>query len=497
MKKRLYIALFSLLALAALVAIGGCVVLNQPRFGKLPNGAQRKRFEQSPNYRDGQFRYTIPTPLFSGDEGMLSVILGGRSDRSERLVPESPIPVLRTDLKALKPSEDTVVWFGHSSWFIQLGGKRILIDPVFSEYAAPFPSMNKAFEGTSIYSAEDMPEIDALLISHDHWDHLDYATAMALKPKAKRVICPLGLGASFARWGFADDVVSEGDWHDRITLGDDVTVHLLPARHYSGRGLQKNRTLWAGFALETQHRRIFFSGDSGYGPHFAELGKAFGGFDLALLDCGQYDRRWAYIHMTPEEAVQAAEDLGAQAVMPAHVGRFTIANHAWDEPFKRLKEASQGRPYRLLAPRIGEPATLNDTPLHFPDWWETDKTETKENGTMTIRVTANGKTTVFELNDSTAAKELYAQLPLDIKVEDYARKEKIFYPPRKLNTKDTPEANAQAGTLAYYAPWGDVVMFYRRFGSAAGLYELGHATAGSDNIEDMSGTIRIEKQKTP
>ena len=144
---------------------------------------------------------------------------------------------------------------------------------------------------------------------------------------------------------------------------------MLPARHYSGRLFKKNKTLWAGFALETADRRIFFSGDTGYGPHFSEIGEAFGGFDRVLLDCGQYDPRWSYIHMTPEEASQAARDLGAEALIPAHVGRFTIANHPWDEPFKRLTEASRNKPYRLLTPKIGEPVMPADNPSLFSRWW--------------------------------------------------------------------------------------------------------------------------------
>lgn len=263
-----------------------------------------------------------------------------------------------------------MVWLGHSSWFIQVGSKRILIDSVFSDYAAPFSFLNKAFNGTSIFKAVDMPAIDCLLISHDHWDHLDYSTVMALKSKVKRVICPLGIGAYFEYWGYQKEKISEGDWHDRIALGKDCTVHVLPARHYSGRLFKENRTLWAGFSIQTPDLRIFFSGDSGYGPHFSEIGETFHGFDLALLDCGQYDPRWAYIHMTPEEAARAAKDLGARALIPVHAGRLAIANHRWDEPFKRLAKASQHTSYRLLTPRIGEPVALDNGPSRFSNLWE-------------------------------------------------------------------------------------------------------------------------------
>lgn len=374
MGKRLLTIFLYLLVVVLCLALGACAVFNQPRFGKLPQGDRLARIQKSPNYKNGEFQNLIPTPQFSKDVGLVSVIWSGFFEKNERLVPDAPIPAIKTDLKALNLQKDMVVWLGHSSWFVQLGGKRILIDPVFSDHAGPFSFINKAFDGTSIYTAEDMPEIDCLLISHDHWDHLDYYTVTALRSKVKQVVCPLGVGAYFEYWDYPKDKINEGDWYDKVALGKGITVHVLPARHYSGRLLAKNKTLWAGFALETPNRSIFFSGDSGYGPHFSKIGKAFHGFDLALLDCGQYDPRWAYIHMTPEEAAQAAGDLGARAVIPVHVGRFAIANHPWDEPFKRLTKASQGKSYRLLTPRIGELVALEaeGESSRFSRWWEAE-----------------------------------------------------------------------------------------------------------------------------
>jgi L-ascorbate metabolism protein UlaG (beta-lactamase superfamily) len=369
MGKRLHTGLYCLLVVAVCFALGACAVFNQPRFGRLPRGDRLDRVQGSSNFRDGKFQNQIPTPKFSEDVGLVSVIWSGVFDKNDRLVPDSPIPVVKTDLKALNPGTDAVVWLGHSSWFIQIGGKRILIDPVFSDHAAPFSFMNRAFDGTTIYAAEDMPEIDCLLISYDHWDHLDYFTVLGLRSKVKQVICPLGVGTYFEYWNYPVDKIREGDWWEEIALGKDFSVHVLPARHYSGRLFKENKTLWAGFAIQTQNLRIFFSGDSGYGPHFSEIGKAFRGFDLVLLDCGQYDPRWSYIHMTPEEAARAAQDLGARALIPAHVGRFTIANHPWDEPFKRLTEVCQNQSYRLLTPEIGEPVMPDEKPSQFFSWW--------------------------------------------------------------------------------------------------------------------------------
>lgn len=358
-----------LLVIAVCMALGACAVFTQPRFGKLPEGQALKPLEQSLNYRDGKFQYPLPTPLFSQDTNTFSIIVKGIFSKSERLVPKKPIPTVKTNLKGLDPKQDTVIWLGHSSWFIQLAGKRILIDPILSDFAAPFSAFNKAFAGTTIYQPDDIPAIDILLISHDHWDHLDYPTVKALQSKVKQVICPLGLAASFYFWGYPEENVFEGDWNDSVAVSDDLTIHLLPARHYSGRFLGKNKTLWAAFALISSQHKIFFSGDSGYGPHFREIGDSFNGFDLVMLDCGQYDPRWSFIHMTPEEAAKAAEDLKANVFLPAHVGRFTIANHPWDEPFNRLADATKDKSYQAVTPKIGEPVMMDDPSPQFTAWW--------------------------------------------------------------------------------------------------------------------------------
>lgn len=361
----------SLLVLACGLVLGACVWMNQPKFGKASEGERLEAIRKSPNYVEGAFRNQIDTPKFTKNVSTISIILDGLMNPPERLTPEQPIPAVKTDLKALDRMGDVVVWLGHSSYFIQLGGKRILLDPILSDHAAPLPFLNQAFAGTTLYAAEDLPAIDYLLISHEHWDHLDYPTVEALKDKVNHVVCPLGVGTYFAMGGYEPSQISEGDWYDQFEFGDGITIHLLPARHYSSRLLKQNQTLWAGFALESATRRLFFSGDSGYGPHFAEIGRQFGGFDFAALDCGQYDERWAYLHMNPEEAVRAAKDLNAATLLPSHVGRFTIARHAWDAPFLRIAAASHGEGPRLLTPVLGEPVRLEDKQQEFTPWWVT------------------------------------------------------------------------------------------------------------------------------
>ncbi|HBT9970317.1 TPA: LysR family transcriptional regulator [Klebsiella pneumoniae] len=272
-------------------------------------------------------------------------------------------------LATLPLGQDVMVWLGHSSWYLQLAGKRILIDPVFSDYAAPFSFINKAFPGDYPWRAEGMPEIDLLIISHDHYDHLDYATIRALLPKIKRVITPLGVGSHLRYWGMDGALITEADWQQAVPASDELTVHVLPARHFSGRGLKRNQTLWASFLFVTRQQKIYYSGDSGYGPHFKAIGNEFGPVDLAIMENGQYDQDWKYIHMMPDETAQAADDLRARAVLPGHAGRFVLAKHSWDEPYQRLAAASEGRAWRLLTPVQGEPVWVADKTQSFNAWW--------------------------------------------------------------------------------------------------------------------------------
>jgi len=359
----------TLLLLAGIAGLGYAYLLH-PKFGALPEGARLQAVERSPHYVNGAFQNLIDTPMRTQDTSFASNVMSMLVDRNPNLRPSVALPFTKVNLSALAKDKDVVVWLGHSSYFVQLGGKRILIDPVFSTNAGPFPRTNEAFPGTSPYLADDMPHIDVLLVTHDHWDHLDYPSAKALLPKVGQVVVGLGVGEFFERWGYLPDRVHEADWNDVLELVPGLRIHVLPARHYSGRMLTRNKTLWLAFALESAQRRLFFSGDSGYGPHFREIGERLGGFDLAALDMGQYDKRWANIHMFPGEAAQAAEDLRAKTLLPAHVGRFSIAAHDWYEPFELLRQASQGKPYQMLTPLIGETLFLDDPTRQFDPWWE-------------------------------------------------------------------------------------------------------------------------------
>ncbi|MCB1753367.1 MAG: MBL fold metallo-hydrolase [Gammaproteobacteria bacterium] len=363
--------LIILLAVIAVLGTGGWTYLQHPKFGPSNAAMPSARILASPNYADGEFRNLVDTPLFTEEISFLAMVFRNLTEeKPDGLRPTSPLPSVKADLKALDKSEDVIVWLGHSSFYVQLGGRRILIEPVFSTFAAPAPLTNKAFDGTTPYSAADMPEIDYLLITHEHWDHLDYDTVTALRPKTRHVVVALGVGAYLELWDYPKDRILELDWNERVELDPGLTIHALPARHYTRRLLSSNQTLWVSFALVSDRRRLFFSGDSGYGPHFAEIGERFGGFDMAALDSGQYSPSWVYIHMTPEEAAQAAEDLQARTMMPIHVGKFAISKHTWNEPFIRLVEASHDRAYRLMTPLIGKPVDLNDQQQELSRWWE-------------------------------------------------------------------------------------------------------------------------------
>jgi L-ascorbate metabolism protein UlaG (beta-lactamase superfamily) len=353
------------LALLCVAGVSACAYI-YPATGRLHDAAT---LQASPQYRDGEFRNEVASPPRPSGFGFIVAVIRGRFEPRDNPAPSVTLPSVKTDLSSLPLEQDIVVWLGHSSYFVQIGGKRILIDPVFSKYAAPIPGMVRAFDGTTPYTIDDLPEIDAVLITHDHYDHLDYRTMKTLEPKTRMVIAGLGNGAHLSLWGYPDEKIRETNWHDSVELAPGLQVHVLPAQHYSGRFMKRNQSLWASYALQTPQRKLYFSGDTGFGPHFANISKRFDSFDFVALDAGQYNVRWADIHMTPEEASRAAEILNARTLLNGHAGRFTLARHAWDEPFERAVAASEGKPYRLLTPRIGEPVFLANPLQNFTFWW--------------------------------------------------------------------------------------------------------------------------------
>lgn len=360
-KKIMWILSLIVLILFTVTAI----IVNLPQFGKKATGDRLRRIEASPNYKEGAFQNLSETPSFTSDDNAVTTIYKMLFSKPERLRPEQAMPVEKTELTNLNPRHDYLIWMGHSSYFMQVDGKKILVDPVLSSYASPFPGIISAFEGTAVYTPEDIPEIDFLVITHDHWDHLDMQTIQKIHPRVKQVVTGLGVGAHLEYWGVDAAKINEFDWTDSLETEDGFRFHATSARHFSGRGLKRNGTLWVSFVLQTPGKTIFIGGDGGYDTHFSEIGQQFGPFDLVLLEAGQYDKRWKYIHMMPEEVVQAANDLNARTMMPVHHSKFALAAHPWDEPVKRVKARYDSiKPtYELLLPTIGKPLINEKHPL--------------------------------------------------------------------------------------------------------------------------------------
>ncbi|OBV29819.1 hypothetical protein BKN38_04590 [Helicobacter sp. CLO-3] len=307
------------------------------------------------------------------------------------------IPSVKTDLRAFVPERDSFVWFGHSSLLFCIGGKTIAIDPVLDGSAAPLPFIIKPFKGADIYSSRNLPDIDYLIITHNHYDHLSKKSIKLLARRVGLAIVPLGVGKYLQKWGIEPSRIFELDWGEDMALNEALRVYCLPARHFSGRKMvDMNASLWASFVLEcggeesesvesakvdsmgldsggvdsdsfktphkTHIKRIFLSGDGGYGSHFAEIGARFGRIDMAFLENGQYNKDWAQVHSFPNECLQAAKDLHARAMMPIHNCKFQLSFHKWYEPLEciaRLYERYRDElSFALVTPMIGEIAPL-------------------------------------------------------------------------------------------------------------------------------------------
>ena len=351
--------MYIILSITAAIVLSGIVIfMNQPNFGRKPRGERLERVKKSSNYKDGAFRNLQETPQLTSGKNYVLTFIEIMFRKKERLRPESALPSVKTDLWQLDRNEEVLIWFGHSSYFIQTNGIRILVDPVLCGAASPFSFFNKPFEGSDGYKPEDIPDIDYLIISHDHWDHLDYKTVTALKPRIKKVVCPLGVGEHFEHWGFDKNTLVEMDWNEQTALNNESTLYCLPARHFSGRGLPPNQTLWASFLVQTPTKKIFLSGDGGYGTHFADIGRQFGEIDLAVLENGQYDNSWRHIHLLPSELLKTATDLNAKSLLTVHHSKFAMANHPWDEPLVNISELAEKTPLPIFIPTIGEPVKL-------------------------------------------------------------------------------------------------------------------------------------------
>jgi L-ascorbate metabolism protein UlaG (beta-lactamase superfamily) len=355
-----------ILSLLLILVASVCIYMQKAEFGKAPSGERLSRIQQSSNFKKGKFQNTVNTPTFPEGYTFWGELWKQVFKKYPRRKPIDVIPAVKSSLK----DDNILVWFGHSSCFIKVDGKTILIDPVFSDNASPLPGTVKSFKGTDIYTVADLPDIDYLLISHDHYDHLDYKTALALKNKTKKVICGLGVGAHFERWDYPADKIIEKDWHEKVTTDSGFIIFTEPARHKSGRGFKQDNTLWMSYLIQTSTMKIYYSGDGGYDTHFAEIGNKYGPIDVAILENGQYDSAWHYVHLLPEEVLKAAQDLKAKRLLPVHHSKFALARHPWDEPLIKITALNKAFNIPLLTPMIGEQVHLHDTSQIFRQWWK-------------------------------------------------------------------------------------------------------------------------------
>ncbi|MCU4929120.1 MBL fold metallo-hydrolase [Bacillus cereus] len=283
-----------------------------------------------------------------------------------RPIKDLPIVLSNKDNESL----ESVTWFGHSASLLKIESKKLLLDPMFGDASSPFPLFNsKRYSGAFSLERDDLQEIDAIIISHNHYDHLNYKSITQLKDRAKHFYVPTGVAQYLIKWGVLPSKISEHNWWDEITF-DNIKLVCAPARHFSGRSMtDRDCSLWCSWLILGQETKIFFSGDSGYAPHFKEIGDKYGPFDLTLMECGQYDPRWSAIHMLPEETVQAHIDVQGELLLPIHWGAFTLALHEWSDPIERVTKEANRLGVKITTPQIGESITLKSTNYPLTAWW--------------------------------------------------------------------------------------------------------------------------------
>lgn len=335
-----------------------------PQFGA---AGKAKAVRQSPNWRNGRFRNLDKTPIQEDLASLFGDLIGYW--KAKNTYPSAALPVFEgPQATELKKDKDYLTWYGHSALRLETGGKTILLDPMLGDWVAPIPFLGHRFDYSQPLDLNGFEEIDLIVYSHDHYDHLDYESLLALKDKTKAFLVPLGVGSHLRKWGVPAEKISEVDWWDEVEIGG-IRFIATPARHFGGRKPRlRNKTLWCGFAIYTAHSRIYFGGDSGYGQHFCQIGERLGPFDICMLDSAQYHKRWKNVHMVPEETIQAVDDLGAEQLLPIHWGGFTLSDHPWSEPVRRILAADLRK--CTLLPQIRERIQIGDREYHNRNWWD-------------------------------------------------------------------------------------------------------------------------------
>ncbi|WP_067171549.1 MBL fold metallo-hydrolase [Microtetraspora niveoalba] len=354
------------LAGAAALAAAGWALREVPaQLGARPTGARAARMRRSPQFKGAAFGNSSPGAVAAPGQGgrlLRDMLTSGR-----RRKPAGPIPVLVPSASA--GSDLDLVWYGHATTLVEIEGRRVLFDPVWSDRCSPTPLIGPRRLHPPPVPAEALPPLDAIVISHDHYDHLDMATIRTLtRTQVAPFLVPLGVGAHLDRWGVPSDRVIELDWDETFTIAG-LRVTVTEARHFSGRSLSRNPTLWGSWVLAGERRRVFYTGDSGYFDGYARLGERYGPFDVTLMQIGAYSPSWPDIHMTPEEAVEAHVALRGDLLVPVHWATFVLAFHAWAEPVDRLWSEAKARDLRIAVPRPGERISV-DGPPAVDGWWQ-------------------------------------------------------------------------------------------------------------------------------
>ncbi len=372
--KRILKVVAVIVGVIALAAISVLIYLQHPKFGgDIEEGSERAlRIAKSTNQKDGYFHNFEPNPSPTRKEDAISRLVNFYDlifVRSKTTRPKVVVPSVKTDILALDKNEELIVWLGHSTFYIQTEGKSIITDPVFGA-ADPLGSLNKPFESSELYSVKDIPSLDYIIITHDHWDHLEYETIKILKDRTDKFICPLGVGAHLERWGVESDDIIELDWYEDSLLDSELTITALPARHYSGRLLEKNRTLWCGYMLSSNDYNLYISGDSGYGENIGEIAKRFPNIDFAIMENGQYNMLWRHIHFVPEDLIKALGELKPKSFITSHHSKYALARHVWNDPHNTIYEASlRDSAINLLYPKIGEVLKYKEDGWSGEKWW--------------------------------------------------------------------------------------------------------------------------------
>jgi L-ascorbate metabolism protein UlaG (beta-lactamase superfamily) len=367
MKRRMLPLVWFVAAVLAL-ALGVGLALAWKPMGQSPSGQRLERLRRSPNYARGRFQNQVAVRPYSFASiwGMLGDYAGGQERTPAAAV---PVEVRHAGDYATPPSSGLrVTWLGHSSVLVEIDGVVVLTDPIFSERLSPLGFIGPKRFFPSPLSVDELPPIDAVVISHDHYDHLDQASVIELLPRVRRFVMPLGVGSHLAYWGIPDERIVELDWWEETRIGDALRLIACPARHFSGRGFSGDQTEWASFAMVGPGHRVFFSGDTGLMPQFEQVGHRFGPFDLSLVKIGAYGRGWPDIHVDPEQALELYRMIQGKLLMPIHWGTVNLSYHSWTEPAERLIVAAEHTRAKIVIPRPGalvEPAE----PPQVERWW--------------------------------------------------------------------------------------------------------------------------------